>query len=544
MAAAEAWWDGVLPATLALLLAAALVLLLRPAARRMGGAAPAHTLWALLPLAVLATIAARMWPGWAPDWSTPTAPVQLSLDTDAVAVPALPGTTRFDWRPPLFALWLVGTIVVLLRAAGQQHRLSRSLVPDPDGCWNSALEPGPALVGLWRPRIVLPVDFRLRFDAQEQRLVLAHEQMHRRRCDPCWQAIALLLQAAFWFLPGFAWVLKRHRLDQELACDAAVLAAHPSARRVYANALLKSSSANPWLPIGCHWQSRHPLLERIAMLKKHHHPTLLRPRPAALLAAALLALASWTGFAVQSGAAPAVAAEVQTATAQLLYSAQLYRNGERVSAPRLVGRVGQPVSVRIDAAKAAGGTDTSRSWTLELEGQPGSNGYTLAVGVRRQPDPAALELEGTAGDVQVLTTDQHDGQHRLTLQTSGRLRLDYRGADAERFRVELDVRVLPPGFDPSGVLPQRMDPPRYPPAALEQRQQGKVLTELQIDASGWVTAARVVSAEPPGVFDAEALAAVRGWLFSPALDPNGEPVASTVRVPVNFQLDPPAAASP
>ena len=37
---------------------------------------------------------------------------------------------------------------------------------------------GPALVGVLRPRLVLPADFETRFDARERALILAHEEVY------------------------------------------------------------------------------------------------------------------------------------------------------------------------------------------------------------------------------------------------------------------------------------------------------------------------------------------------------------------------------
>jgi len=75
----------------------------------------------------------------------------------------------------------------------------------------------------------------------------------------------------FWFNPLIYWAISRLRADQELACDAQVLARHAGARRSYANALLKTQLATEsgWrMPVGCHWQSSHSLKERIVMLKR------------------------------------------------------------------------------------------------------------------------------------------------------------------------------------------------------------------------------------------------------------------------------------
>ncbi len=57
--------------------------------------------------------------------------------------------------------------------------------------------------------------------------------------------------------------------------------------------------------------------------------------------------------------------------------------------------------------------------------------------------------------------------------------------------------------------------PRYPPEALRGGQSGEVLVEFTVAADGSVSNARVVRADPPRVFDREALTAVRRWRFEP-----------------------------
>ncbi|MFX6702176.1 M56 family metallopeptidase, partial [Acinetobacter baumannii] len=44
---------------------------------------------------------------------------------------------------------------------------------------------GPAMTGVWRPRIILPADFYQRYTGEEQMLVLRHEQIHLQRRDVC-----------------------------------------------------------------------------------------------------------------------------------------------------------------------------------------------------------------------------------------------------------------------------------------------------------------------------------------------------------------------
>ena len=61
--------------------------------------------------------------------------------------------------------------------------------------------------------------------------------------------------------------------------------------------------------------------------------------------------------------------------------------------------------------------------------------------------------------------------------------------------------------------------PRYPSDALRAGTSGEVMVEFTVGIDGAVTNARVVRADPPRIFDREALAAVRRWRFEPVAAP-------------------------
>lgn len=61
----------------------------------------------------------------------------------------------------------------------------------------------------------------------------------------------------------------------------------------------------------------------------------------------------------------------------------------------------------------------------------------------------------------------------------------------------------------------------YPSSAREQRVEGYVRVVYDVTVEGTVTNARVLESNPPGVFDAAALDAVRTWRFNAAVR-NGE----------------------
>lgn len=72
--------------------------------------------------------------------------------------------------------------------------------------------------------------------------VVAHETVHRRRCDNLWRVLALLVCCVHWFNPIVWWSLKRFFEDMELACDEAVVRGLNAAdRKNYAIALLSAA---------------------------------------------------------------------------------------------------------------------------------------------------------------------------------------------------------------------------------------------------------------------------------------------------------------
>ena len=263
-------WLALLAFSMTVLVVAAL----RRPCRRWFGAERAFQLWLLPPLAMLASQLPH-------PASTPmdALPAVVYVIAAAAALPAHAATaTAFDWRSAAMLLWLVGSIAALGLAATVQWRYRRRLIgatPMPDVAMRwpvlraSGVDVGPALVGAWRVRIVLPADFDSRYDATERALILAHEATHARRRDGWWCLCAQVVAAVCWFHPLAWWALAALRHDQELACDAAVLRGRRRQRRSYATAMLKTQSAAFPLPVGCPWSPRHPITERIAMLKSN-----------------------------------------------------------------------------------------------------------------------------------------------------------------------------------------------------------------------------------------------------------------------------------
>jgi len=76
----------------------------------------------------------------------------------------------------------------------------------------------------------------------------------------------------------------------------------------------------------------------------------------------------------------------------------------------------------------------------------------------------------------------------------------------------------------------------YPAEARQQKIEGYVKVAYDVTVDGTVANARVVAADPPGIFDAAALAAVRTWRFNPAVEKDKVVPAAGVVSRVKFKL--------
>jgi beta-lactamase regulating signal transducer with metallopeptidase domain len=265
------------------------VAIARRPVRRLGGARVAYWLWALVPASVIAV-------------SLPAPPAEI------VAVAAVPATLRdmlpvhayldvvmrpaVDWAATAVVVWACGAAVALAVIACRQRAFVRSLgevTARGDGLHSSPCVRGPVLVGLWRPRIVVPTDFEARYGVEDRALMLAHEHAHERRLDVPVSCIAAFGLCLFWFNPLAHWAVRRLRVDQELACDATVLRESRVGRRRYADALVRTQLADDAsrAPVACSWRSVHPLNERIAVLGRPS-PTSSRRGVGAVLTMSLM----------------------------------------------------------------------------------------------------------------------------------------------------------------------------------------------------------------------------------------------------------------
>ena len=576
-------FDWLLRSAWALAVAACLVMALRPLWRRWLGAGAVLWLYLLLPAALLATsvpgptivvdepVAYEPAPG--PQAMAPAAPLlrpslpsaNLSTGPSVASLashsPAsIPPVTRDPQVGVLTAAllaWAAGALAVAGWLLVQQRRFRRrlgELQKRDTGLWQaSADDIGPVVIGLLRPRIVVPADFEQRYDPQQRELVLAHERVHLRRGDLPMNALACAMRCVFWFNPLVHLAAAKLRLDQELACDAAVLARHPRAGRAYATALLNTQLADLGLPVGCAWQSSHPLTWRISMLKK--------PLPGSarlMLGAGLAVLASSATAAVMWQQQPATvislpAVSVAAATAPL---PPLAVEG-RMPAPA-PSAVPSVAFAAVAAAPVAAPAPTSPASSVAPVAAPGPAPASPAVAPVAAPGktvstqaPLATAVSGAASATAGVTQPE-----RAPLPAPLYAQRIYAYAEnpplppppmpteeSGLLEVTEPKVVLVAGDNPNaetaGYQPPRIrlaKPARLPVLASlspETLVAYGMVMKVKLDVRGKPVDVKVHDSKLTDVYERNALAAVKRWRFEPA-SLAGQPQEATVLVPVWF----------
>lgn len=191
-----------------------------------------------------------------PPWN-PTAPSDIvALPEGPAPEPQRPATPRGKdsgdappplsyWRMAAGSLYALVAGLLLLRLglglllARNLRRHSRATQLSAEGAevLESSSVTSPVTVGLARPAILLPADWRS-WSPSKLGAVLAHEQSHVRRGDPAVQFLSALHRAFLWHSP-LSWVLHRHiiRLAEDVSDDAAVAISRD--RTSYAEMLLE-----------------------------------------------------------------------------------------------------------------------------------------------------------------------------------------------------------------------------------------------------------------------------------------------------------------
>lgn len=497
---------------------------------------------------VAAVIAAAAFARVAPAWHVVVPPAAAQAVTPALSVvpsnadptvtsdavapvrasgPA--GSSMFPWARWLTALWVVGLAVALarlaaglvglrrvasraravfdarlldmLRAAKTELRVTRpvTLLFDdaPVGTW-----------GLWRPRIVVPVD-AVTWSDERVWAVLAHELAHVQRFDWPVQIVAEGLCAALWFNP-LAWIVARRlREEGERACDDVVLGTG-LVDRDYATHLFDIARAarGPVLSAAMPMARPSSLEGRIAAML---NPTVDRRVPSLVfrvMAVALLLLTASVAAvrvtAQQAGPAPLQGTVYDSSGAVLpgVEMALVNEQGVKWSTPTDGGG-------RFEFAPVGAG-----KYVLEAA-VPGFRTFKQDLVLEREKDwKKAITLQL--------------GELQETIQVTARrpAQLAPPPASSGVVRVGGNIKQPTKVFNVAPIYPASMQA-----AGLE----GVVKLDVLIATDGTVASVRVASAQVHPAFAAAAATAVKQWKFTPTLL-NGQPVEVEMTASIAFNL--------
>jgi beta-lactamase regulating signal transducer with metallopeptidase domain len=267
---------------------------------------------------------------------------QQPAPESAVPVPADSPTFPASAGAMIFSIWLGGaliTLAALTRNSLRQHARCRCATaltrPETlallESCKRamgvrSDIAPfecpglaGPALCGVFRPRIMLSPGMDAKITAEELRHVFLHELAHLRRRDVPVNCLCALLLAAHWFNPLVRIAFARMRREQEIACDEAALAALGTAgRNDYGHTLIKLSgyisTPTPTFGMVGLGADKKQLTERILMIKRWKTGSKSLPGVLALLLVASAALLTEACTQITINTAPGDKAAVTSST--------------------------------------------------------------------------------------------------------------------------------------------------------------------------------------------------------------------------------------
>jgi bla regulator protein BlaR1 len=161
-------------------------------------------------------------------------------------ISAVPARYPLSAFTVLALIWLAGTLGLLLLTWQVNRRFARHVsaarrVNDPrllklaaaaqeelgihrsQRMIESEQVQSPAIMGLFRPTLILPAEVGTRFSDDELRFIFLHEFAHLKRGDLFLQWVIALLQILHWFNPVLWYAFRRARIDREPATDALVL---------------------------------------------------------------------------------------------------------------------------------------------------------------------------------------------------------------------------------------------------------------------------------------------------------------------------------
>jgi TonB family protein len=441
------------------------------------------------------------------------------------------------WLPWCVGLWLAGVCLIALRSFLHWRRLAALMrtatalprdwqlrlielrqrfgILRPVRLLASLAVATPTLVGWLKPTILLPASLLTGFTPAQIELILAHELAHVRRYDYIANLIQVVVETLLFYHPLVHWICADVRQQREQCCDDLVLGVGGGERLAYARTL---ADLEEWMQNESHggFGAAVPalgagggvLLERVRRIvdPRAAQPSGLLARGngmalPTLLAGAGLFLALLRLHAPSADALGALA-RASANSAELLAAATLRIHADvpifapRIAPVSIVVPLPQREAERVPAAAimpqaAARTAEASVATTIA---HPAETPAPVAVSM----PPAASVMETTKAPALPSPATAVEKAPAATT-----------AAAADKGPSTMIAAAAP---SPQAV---HVVQPAYPLDALRNGTAGKVELEFQVDVEGRVRDIHVVAAQPAGVFEQAAIAALRQWRFNP-----------------------------
>lgn len=312
----------------------------------------------------------------------------------------------------------------------------------------------PAVMGVWRPRLLLPADWEERFDETSFRHILAHEIQHIRYGDVLWNWIAALVNSVHWFNPLVWLAVSRFQAEREFRCDVEAVSRLGETQRIaYGRTLLRVQSeffSAPAIAGMAPCVRNHPSLrQRIVMITK---PSVRKPWLNAVYGFGLAGLI-WFAFG----------------------SAQSDEGRTSEEGGRSAEKNHSPAHPEKDVPDGV----NDRTRERERDGEGRREGPRDEDGKRSSEE----SRDGDAG--------REGGRNREGARDGEKSRTpgprDGDGPPRTGPRDDPNATRTGPRDDPSAPKPERGDPAPAGPSDLLKTKEGKVFTSYDKDGSGDVT---------------------------------------------------------
>jgi len=429
-----------------------------------------------------------------------------------------------EFLPWLVAAWMFGVLIIGMRSLWHWRRLARLVrhaAPIPQ--WETQLTQmcrrfgllrpvrllasanvaTPMLIGWIKPVILLPLSMLSGFSPHQIELIIAHELGHVRRWDYLANLVQVVIETVLFYHPVVHWISRDVRNARENCCDDLVLSLAKGNPITYARALADLEELRHDLDVvapalGAGGGILLARIRRIVGAEGHDPLPRNNAWPVLLAIAAVICVALRPQHSLSDLTAPDnIQQSLATALANVPAQSLAIVSGN----PQLAGK-----NSAIPAAVAAPVAAANSEATIPM---PTTTQIVEPTLTADKSEPVHIQIARPKIDkvalVSQLPVQNISPSRALPLSAALPVADDLAQAAASEAPTRLHVVR-----------------PVYPERAMASRVEGNVEMQYSIGADGMVRDVQVLHAQPDGVFNAAALAALNQWRFEPSarLDTN------------------------